>query len=176
MAAKLGWRIYDQEIIDAIAAGMGITTDEVKILDELAPSVAQDWILPLREEYYAPQEAYLDHLAKLIDAIGKAGDSVIVGRGSHLMLSRQETLVVRIVAPLRIRAAHLAEVMHISPRTGRRAAIDLDHRREKFIRVMYRADARDVHQYDLVLDSSSLGLMMAADLIVHAVELGAKTR
>ena len=34
--------------------------------------MVQDWLLPLREEYYAPQEAYLDHLAKLIEAIGRA--------------------------------------------------------------------------------------------------------
>jgi cytidylate kinase len=45
---------------------MELSTDDVKAFDELAPSVVQDWILPLREEHYAPQEAYLDHLAKLI--------------------------------------------------------------------------------------------------------------
>lgn len=172
VAARLGWKVFDQEIIDAIAKGMGITADEVKILDELSPSIAQDWILPLREEYYAPQEAYLDHLAKLIDAAGKAGGAVIIGRGANFHLPRSETLSVRIVAPLRFRAEHLAEVLHVTPRTGRRAAVDLDRRREKFVRVMYAADARDVHNYDFVLDSQSLGPVLAAELIARAVELG----
>jgi cytidylate kinase len=173
---ELGWKVYDHEIVESIARGMGITNEEVKILDELAPSLAQDWILPLREEYYAPQEAYLDHLAKLIATIGQAGDSVIVGRGAGFMLPRDETLSVRIVAPLKARAEHLAEVMHISARTGRRAASELDRRRAKFVRVLHRIDASDPHNYDITLDSHSLGLKMAADLIVRAIELGEPTR
>ncbi len=45
---KLGWKVYDQEFIEAIAHRMEVTIDEVRALDELAPSVVQDWLLPLR--------------------------------------------------------------------------------------------------------------------------------
>ncbi len=62
-------------------------------LDELAPSMVQDWLLPLREEYYAPQEAYLDHLAKLIEAIGRAGESILVGRGCGLHAAARDNAV-----------------------------------------------------------------------------------
>ncbi len=62
---RLGWKVYDEELIEAIAHRMGLPLDDVRALDEQAPSMVQDWLLPLREEYYAPQEAYLDHLAKL---------------------------------------------------------------------------------------------------------------
>ncbi len=78
---RLGWKVYDNELIEAIAHRMGVPVDEVRTLDELAPSVVQDWLLPLSEEYYAPQEAYLDHLAKLIEAIGRAGE--VDPRGSR---------------------------------------------------------------------------------------------
>jgi hypothetical protein len=37
---------------------------------------------------------------------------------------------------------------------------------------MYRVDASDPHLYDLVLDSHSLGLTIAVELIVRAVEAG----
>ena len=89
---RLGWKVYDEELIEAIAHRMEVPLDDVRALDELAPSVVQDWLLPLREEYYAPQEAYLDHLAKLIEAIGRAGDSILVGRGAGFMLPRETTL------------------------------------------------------------------------------------
>ncbi len=92
LGQRLGWKVYDHELIEAIAHRMGQTIDEVQALDELAPSMVQDWLLPLREEYYAPQEAYLDHLAKLIEAIGRAGDSILVGRGAGFMLPRETTL------------------------------------------------------------------------------------
>jgi cytidylate kinase len=169
---QLDWKVYDHELVEAIASRMEVSTDEVRGFDELEPSVVQDWILPLREEYYAPQEAYLDHLAKLVEAIGRAGESIIVGRGAVYLLPREETLGVRIIAPLKERAAHLSERMHVSARTARRAARDLDRRRNQFDRTMHRADPTDAHNFDLVLDSDSLGLTIAAELIIRAVEAG----
>jgi cytidylate kinase len=172
VAARLGWRLYDRELLDAIAQRMELPVDEVKVFDELAPSVVQDWILPLREEHYAPQEAYLDHLAKLIEAIGRAGKSVIVGRGACFHLPRDEALSVRVVAPLKVRAVRLAERMGVSVRTARRAARDLDRRRKHFVRTMYRADDADPHHYDVVLNTEALGLAIAAELVIKAVEEG----
>jgi cytidylate kinase len=171
-ATRLDWKVYDHELLEAIAQRMERPTDEVRGFDELAPSVVQDWLLPLREEHYAPQEAYLDHLAKLVEAIGRAGDSIVVGRGAGRLLPRSETLSVRVIAPMKARAARLAERMGVSPRTARRAARDLDRRRAQFVRTMYRVDPQDAHNYDLVIDSESLGLAMAAELIIRAVELG----
>jgi cytidylate kinase len=172
---KLGWKVYDNELIEAIAHRMGVPLDEVRILDELAPSVVQDWLLPLREEYYAPQEAYLDHLAKLIEAIGRAGESILVGRGAGYMLPRETSLAIRVIAPMKVRAQRLAERMGVSVRTARRAARDLDRRRLQFDRTMYRARSNDPHNFDMVLDSHSLGLEIASDCVAHAVVVGRPT-
>ena len=87
-------------------------------------------------------------------------------------MPRSETLTVRIVAPLKARANRLADRMGVSVRTAKRAARDLDRRRNHFVRTMYRVDANDPHNYDLVLDSESLGLPIAADLIVRTIEAG----
>ncbi len=172
IGTRLDWKVFDHELLEAIAQRMELATDEVRAFDELAPSVVQDWILPLREEHYAPQEAYLDHLAKLVEAIGRAGDSIIIGRGAGFLLPREETLLIRVVAPMKARAARLAERMGVSVRTARRAARDLDRRRAHFVRTMYRVDENDPPNYDLVLDSQSLGLPIAAEIIVRAVEAG----
>jgi cytidylate kinase len=168
----LRWKVYDEELVEAIAHRMALPIDDVRALDEQAPTVLQDWLLPLREEYYAPQEAYLDHLAKLIEAIGRAGEAILVGRGAGFMLPRETTLSVRVVAPLKVRAQRLAERMGVSLRTARRAARDLDRRRAQFDRTMHRANVNDPHNYDLVLDTDSLGMEIAAGIIVHAVESG----
>lgn len=172
IGARLGWKVYDNEIVEEISHRMELSVEEVRAFDELAPSVVQDWILPLREEHYAPQEAYLDHLAKLVEAIGRAGDSIILGRGAGFLLPRTETLTIRVVAPMKARAVRLADRMGVSVRTARRAARDLDRRRHHFIRTMYRVDDSDPHNYDLVLDTESLGLPIAADLIIRTIEAG----
>lgn len=169
---KLDWKVYEHELIDAIARRMEVPIEEARGYDELAPGVVQDWLLPVREEHYAPHEAYLDHLAKLVEAIGKTGQSIIVGRGAGFLLPRDETLSVRIVAPLKYRAQRLADRYGVSQRTARRAARDQDRRFLKFARVMYRIDASDPHEYDVVLDSHSLGLSISAELILKAIEAG----
>ena len=151
---------------------MEVSVHDVRKLDELSPSVIQDWILPLREEYYAPLEAYLDHLAKLVEAIGRQGESIIVGRGAGFLLPRESTLSVLIVAPLKARAKRLAEREGLTPRLARRVAIERDRRRRKFIRAMYRVDPADLHNYDLVLDTESLGPTIAAEVLIRAVESG----
>jgi cytidylate kinase len=169
---RLGWKVYDEELIEAIAHRMEVPIDDVRALDEQAPSMVQDWLLPLREEYYAPQEAYLDHLAKLIEAIGRAGESILVGRGAGFMLPRETTLSLRAIAPLKVRAQRLAERMGVSVRTARRAAKDLDRRRAQFDRTMHRANPNDPHNFDMVLDTASLSLEIAAEMIVHTVVVG----
>lgn len=40
---------------------------------------------------------------------------------------------------------------------------------------MYHVDETDAHNYDLMIDTNSLGLAMAAELIVRAVEFGRPT-
>jgi cytidylate kinase len=88
------------------------------------------------------------------------------------MLPRETTLSLRVIAPLRVRAQRLAERMGVSVRTARRAARDLDRRRRQFDRTMHRADPTDPHNFDLVLDSHSLGLEIATEIIICAVEVG----
>ena len=168
----LGWKVYDEELVEAIAHRMASPIDEVRALDEQAPSMVQDWLLPLREEYYAPQEAYLDHLAKLIEAIGRAGESILVGRGAGFMLPRETTLSVRVIAPLKVRAQRLGERMGVSARTARRAARDLDRRRAQFDRTMHRANPNDPHNFDLVLNTGTLGVEMAAEIVINTVAAG----
>jgi cytidylate kinase len=169
---RLGWKVYDEELIEAIAHRMEVPIDDVRALDEQAPSMVQDWLLPLREEYYAPQEAYLDHLAKLIEAIGRAGESILVGRGAGFMLPRDATLSLRVIAPMKVRAQRLSERMGVSVRTARRAARDLDRRRAQFDRTMHRANPNDPHNFDMVLDTASLSLEIAAEIVVRAIEVG----
>ncbi len=172
----LGWKVYDEELVEAIAHRMASPIEEVRALDEQAPSMVQDWLLPLREEYYAPQEAYLDHLAKLIEAIGRAGDSILVGRGAGYMLPRETTLSLRVIAPLKVRAQRLAERMGVTPRTARRAARELDRRRASFDRTMHRANPNDPHNFDLVLNTESRGLEIAAEVVISAVRAGGPPR
>ena len=44
---RLGWKVYDEELIEAIAHRMEVPIDDVRALDEQLPSMVQDWPYPL---------------------------------------------------------------------------------------------------------------------------------
>lgn len=172
VAARLNWAVYNEEFIEIIARRMKISPEMVRTLDELAPGMIQDWLLPLREQHYAPQENYFEHLDHLIQEIGRLGDAVIVGRGAGFLLPEENTLRVRLVAPLPNRAGRLADRMGVTPRTAKRAARDLDRRRKQFDWALYRKDSDDPHHYHMTLDTTTLGIALCVDVITLAVVRG----
>ena len=172
VAARLNWTIYNEEFIEIISRRMKISPEMVRTLDELAPGMIQDWLLPLREQHYAPQENYFEHLEHLIQEIGRLGEAVIVGRGAGFILPEESTLRVRLIAPLPNRAGRLADRMGVSIRTARRAARDLDRRRKQFDWALYRKDSDDPHHFHMTLDTTSLGIALCVDLITLAIVRG----
>lgn len=172
VAERLRWAVYNEEVVEVISRRMQVAPDLVKSLDELAPGMIQDWLLPLREQHYAPQETYLEHLEHLIQEVGRVGDAVIVGRGAGFLLPADRTLRVRIVAPLSNRASRLSDRMGVSVRTARRAARDLDRRRRQFDWALYRKESDDPHNYHMTLDSTALGIPICVDLITLAIVKG----
>ncbi len=172
VADRLRWVVYNEEVIEVISRRMQVAPELVKSLDELAPGMIQDWLLPLREQHYAPQETYLEHLEHLIQEVGRVGEAVIVGRGAGFLLPADRTLRVRIVAPLSNRASRLSDRMGISVRTARRVARDLDRRRRQFDWALYRKESDDPHNYHMTLDSTALGIPICVDLITLAIVKG----
>ena len=172
VAERLRWAVYNEEVVEVISRRMQVAPDLVKSLDELAPGMIQDWLLPLREQHYAPQETYLEHLEHLIQEVGRVGDAVIVGRGAGFLLPADRTLRVRITAPLSTRASRLSDRMGVSVRTARRAARDLDRRRRQFDWALYRKESDDPHNYHMTLDSTALGIPICVDLITLAIVKG----
>jgi len=172
VAARLNWRVYNQEFVEIISRRMQVAEDMIKSLDELAPGMIQDWILPLREQHYAPQETYMDHLEHLIQEVGHVGEAVLVGRGAGFLLPADRTLRVRIIAPEPNRAARIADRMGVTHRTARRMARDLDRRRNQFDWSIHRKNSADPHNYHMTLDTVALGLPMCVDLITLAIVRG----
>jgi cytidylate kinase len=172
VAARLNWTVYNEEFIEIISRRMKISPEMIRTLDELAPGMIQDWLLPLREQHYAPQENYFEHLDHLIQEIGSLGSAVIVGRGAGFVLPAESTLRVRLIAPLPNRTGRLADRMGVSPRTAKRAARDLDRRRKQFDWALYRKDSDDPHHYHMTLDTNALGLSLCSDMITLAVLKG----
>jgi cytidylate kinase len=102
-------------------------------------------------------------------AIGMHGEAIVVGRGAACILPRDRSLNVRVIAKDADRIAFLSQIERLTPQEAERYMRETDGQRKKFVRDYFHRDNEDLHEYDLILDSSALGEECCADLIVAAV-------
>lgn len=98
------------------------------------------------------------------------GEGVILGRAAAIVLrDRPGVLRARLDGPPARRAAQAARLGKIELSEAERALERLDRAHADYVRHFYGADIRDPALYDLVLDSTSIGLDTCVELLVGAV-------
>ncbi|MGL4553033.1 MAG: AAA family ATPase [Gemmataceae bacterium] len=167
---RLGWPVYDQEHLEFLS---GDPVARANLMDDLSPACVA-WF----EARVADVERTLDagddglhHLIRLVSALGARGEAVILGRGAGQLLPAETTLNVRVIAPLAERVAYLAQWMRLSAAEAEQKVHARDAQRAQFLRDRLHRSPADVHQYDLVLNTSHLGEEACAELIAGAVRL-----
>ena len=163
-AQRLGWQAYDQELLELMAQDASARQG---LAEGLSPA-SRAWIEARLQEL--PGDEPFKAMARLVLELGAQGESVIIGRGAGFILPRRSTLNVRVIAPLPDRIAYLGQWMRL---TGSEAADKVrarDAGRAEFLGKYFQRAADDIHHYDLLLNSSSLGEQGCADLIAQAAK------
>jgi cytidylate kinase len=165
---KLGWQVYDQELLEYLAQESAVTPG---VLDALQGPAAA-WAEARLQELLHGQEMSADplvvNLARVVLSLGAQGQVVLIGRGAGCILPRATTLNVRIVSPLADRIAYMGQWLRLTEEEASQRVHLRDSRRVEFLATHFHRQAGDVHQYDLILNSSLLGEDVCAELIVQA--------
>ncbi len=168
---KLGWQVYDQELLEYVAQEGAFRQD---VLDNLGAE-QREWIEEtlrrLREEGRLSGEPAVGDLARVLLALGAQGDVVIIGRGAGFLLPRASTLAVRVVAPLEDRVAYMSQWLRMTAEEAAERVRVRDASRNEFLETHFRRRPGDVYHYDLVLNSAALGEESCAELIAHAARV-----
>ncbi|MBW1778524.1 MAG: cytidylate kinase-like family protein [Deltaproteobacteria bacterium] len=165
IAEKMGFDLFEREIIQRIARSADISTAVVDTLEKHRLSGIEDFISSLVNKQYLWPGVYLDHLMRVIGVIGKHGNAVIVGRGANFILPPEERLAVRVVAPLETRVENISRDYEVPPEDARRRAINRESKRQAFIRKSFNADVADPLNYDLVLNMEHLSMEEAMEAV-----------
>jgi cytidylate kinase len=169
-AEKLGWQVFSQELLEYISQE-GAFRQEV--LDNLAPAATawvEDQLERLLREQNLSRNPTILQLARMVLSLGVQGEAILLGRGAGCILPRPSTLHVRFVAPLEDRIAYMSQWLRLTEEEAAEQVRKRDHRRAEFISTHFHRKPSDVHQYDLVLNSSCLGEDACAELIVLAAK------
>ena len=95
----LGWSVYDQELLECIARDMGVQKRLLDSVDEKGIGWLEEALSSFMAVPFVSDGAYVQHLVKIILALGVHGECVIVGRGGAFILPEATTMRVRLIAP-----------------------------------------------------------------------------
>ena len=171
VAKELGIEFYDKDIIMATAKAGGITPESVMDGEEersLLDSVIQA-ISPV--SYVDKKDTVFEIESEVIKQLAAKGPCVILGRCAESILkdTPTETLSVFIYADEAHRMERAAEVLNErDPDKVRRALRKIDRARSSYCYYHTGHEWADCHNYDLALDSGTLGYDMCVKMICEA--------
>jgi cytidylate kinase len=168
LAEKLGLDLFDREIIQRIAESTHLSERVVASLEQ-DREVLTEWLASIASSNYLSPVEYRYHLTRVVGALAHHGGAVILGRAAHLILGPGEALRVFVVAPLEIRVRKVMEREGLGEREARRRIVSVEADRKAFLMKHFHADFADPTTFDMVLNTSVLGVDGACDAIQTAV-------
>ena len=175
---RLGWQVYDREIVDGVAQLAHARQSMVESVDEKIRTHWESTWRPALNSEDVGCETYLRYLHELIMTLGHHGEVVILGRGAQYFLPPQCALRVRMVAPLEKRVQRMAKLRELPLNEARSLVEHLDEERAVFIRKRFCHDARSPLGYDLTINSGAVSFEVAVELVLAGLreKLGVTTK
>lgn len=179
IAAALGYRFADREIVEQAAARVGIDRDLAEHLDERVPALVEKVGLALAAAspefgLVAPPASDDRLLAAevrhVLESMAAAGGFVVLGRGGQAALrDLPDACHLQLVADARDRAARVERSQGLTEGGAREACRRIDAERAGYVRRFYGVDITDPLLYDAVLNTSRLGVEGAAEAGVAVI-------
>lgn len=181
VAALLGWSLFDNSIVDAVAEQMGVPTDTVRALDERAPpfvarvadtlALGAPEVLPAASgaAVMSRDERIIETTRWVIEDAVARGPVVVVGRGAQVVLgNRSDAVHVFCYAARDALVRRVAEREGVSVAEAERLVTDVNRQREQAVRRHYGRAWASPENYHLCINTEWLGIEGGAQVIVRA--------
>jgi cytidylate kinase len=173
---RLGWPVYDSELLQRIAEDLGVRRTLLESVDERHVSWLKQALEGFTSVPRVNEVKFFHRLLQTLLSLAAHGNCVIVGRGATKVLPFATALRVRLVVPLSHRVEAVAREHGISADEAARRVESTDRERRRFVRDHFQMDAEDPRNYDLILNAARFNVDECADLVIAGLELLRKPR
>lgn len=165
LAGKLGWQLYDKELVNQVANNSHVRKELVLQMDEksyfvrdtLLDAVLHLLKMPANTEFAS--EHYHKSLLKTLATIAAYGNSILVGRGANFVLYwAPQGLHFRFTASMDVRIQRLSNAWQTTPEMADRRIRAIDAERREFIRYHFGQDLDDPRFYSAVFNTDRLSI------------------
>jgi cytidylate kinase len=180
VAAQMGLRYADQEIIVKAAEKAGVSSETVakaesspglveRILESLGKVPFTGETMAFSPVLVEAPVAYTGLIEQVLREAAAQGDVVIVGHAASIPLAGTSGLLrVLVTAPAATRISRLAEAQGMDAGKAGKAVRHSDDERRSYLRRFYSVDEERPDRYDLVVSTECLTYEGAARTIVAA--------
>lgn len=176
VAERLGYKFYDAEIIDEVVKSSGLAREVVEKYDEYAThknsllyTIAINAAGDGYNKYSIANRVQIAQ-TEVLKKIAEEGNCVIIGRGADYVLrDREDCLHVFVRADIPFRAKRVLDICGDNGKRIESRLEDKDARRRVFYRSFAMREWGEIGNYNLVLDSSCIGIESCAEVICKIV-------
>lgn len=164
VADRIGWRLYDKEIVNDIARYYHVREEMVRCLDErpgdssrgfISESILHLLSMPERPAFCFGD--YHESLMRTLATIASRGAAILVGRGANFVLRWSEHgLHLRVTGSLEARVTRISQERKMTAEAARRIVRTVDDDRRAFVRRHFNQDSDDPRFYHMVINTDQL--------------------
>ena len=126
---------------------------------------------PMTAAHRLNDEHYIEVTSAVIRDLAQAGNVVIIGRGSNLILKDMpEALHVGLVTPPELRIRTIVERENLSWKQAEKYAIDTEKARVIYYKKFFKVDPVTPHMYHMILNTEILDTDTAAETVALAAK------
>jgi cytidylate kinase len=187
VAKRLGWTLYDNQLVDAIALRAGLPASEVAAAEDRSPSLVErisgaftlgtPEAMPVYVEGQAgtTDEEIVAATARVIEEAVNRGPAVFVGRGAQCLLAdRTDGFHAFCHAPSPALVRYAITRLGVLEKDAEKKVQDMNKQREAYVKRHWNRAWLSPANYHLCVDTSHFGVEGSADLIVSAVKHATK--
>ena len=126
---------------------------------------------PLTAAQRLNNDHFMEVTTSVIKDLARAGNVVIIGRGSNLMLKDSPGVFhVGLAAPMEIRIKTIQEREHLDEKAAAKYLADMEKARIIYFRKFFKVHPDDPGLYHMVLNMETMSTKDAADVVAQAAE------
>lgn len=167
LGEKLGWPVFDREILETMAGDDFARKQLYNLMDESDLNWSGQVITAFFDKTVLKND-YFRRLCETLLLLARKGNGVFVGRGADLILPAQHGFRVRLAASLDERAGRLAETEGLDETEARREIERVEQERDRFFQHHFGVDASDPARYDVTINVERYSPEQTAELILAA--------
>jgi len=169
LCREIGFDLFHNEILEAMVETSKNSRKLLETLDERSMNVVEDVVSEFVNEHHLWPDEYSKLLLSVLNTISRHGKAVILGRGANCVLRKQNVLRVRMVAPMNIRRNFIQHSKDLNAEDAQRYMVSTDSNRTAFVKRYFNCDANDPANYDLILNTGTLSVERAVQVIKCAI-------